>query len=134
MVKSLFAWALFSLYNALVFFAALIPGSDIPSAVYFFNDKQLHALQYFILFLVTVYAFGYLPAGRVRRFRSLAAVLWGLAVGALTEILQNGIPGRSAEMLDWLADGAGVFVGYFVWLVWTRKRFSGTKKESYGNL
>jgi VanZ family protein len=43
------------------------------------------------------------PPGRA----ALAALVFTAFVGAVDEIHQNWIPGRSADILDWIADAAG---------------------------
>lgn len=49
--------------------------------------------------------------------RRATATLWGFAfaalVGAVDELHQDWIPGRSADVLDWLADAAGGGIGAF---------------------
>lgn len=45
------------------------------------------------------------------RARALAPALALLALGALIEIVQLGVPGRSSELADLAADGVGITIG-----------------------
>lgn len=63
--------------------------------------------------------------------RSGIAVLWavaaGMLIGALDEFYQSFVPGRSAELADWIADALGVLTGvslYHLSRGWWRSRSS----------
>lgn len=75
------------------------------------RDKGLHFVEYGVLgFLVAHAAFRTWPRHHPLRTASLAvlvAVLWGL----LDEIHQAFVPGRSSDVLDLVADGAGAVAG-----------------------
>jgi VanZ family protein len=84
------------------------PGIDIPI------DKVAHFTMYFIL--------GLLAARAARRVWRRVGWGWfitvGLALGALDEFQHRFIPGRSADILDWVADAAGFIIGF--WIVYRR--------------
>ena len=79
-------------------------------------DKLYHAGNFGVLGILL-----YLATGRV-----YLAVLLASLYGVSDEVHQAYVPGRSADMLDWVADtvGAGVGVGVAVWAVrlWLRRR------------
>ena len=73
-----------------------------------FQDKIIHLVEFGVLGLLVVRA-AYLGGSRSRR-----AYWWciGLAIlyGALDELHQYYIPGRTVELADVAADGLGVFL------------------------
>jgi VanZ family protein len=75
-----------------------------PSALDTGWDKLNHVLAF------AAPAFAGLAAGAGRGSRR---VLWLglLAWGAAIEVLQIWIPPRSADLLDWMADGLGIALG-----------------------
>jgi VanZ family protein len=91
-------WALVLLVTAL----SLLPYQDLPNVQY--NDKIGHGLAYFALMAV----FGQIHGARLR------TVLLLLAMGALIEVLQGLSGYRDMSFFDWLADAAGVALGWIV--------------------
>ena len=83
-------------------------------------DKVVHAAMYALLCGAWVFA--------LRPWRQqwhLAAWAWTLtaAYGALDEVHQSFVPGRTADPLDALADAAGaLIIALAVWLVGRRGR------------
>jgi VanZ family protein len=68
-------------------------------------DKLQHAVSFGVLVLL----------GTRGGYRSWPMLALGLvALGAAIEVLQGFTPTRTAEFGDWLADAAGVAVGFFV--------------------
>nr|WP_264475445.1 VanZ family protein [Halorubellus salinus] len=61
----------------------------------------MHAVGYMVLAGAVTYADG----------RALVGVAAALAYGVLVELLQLGVPYRSASALDAVADGVGALVG-----------------------
>ena len=99
-------WLVLIAYTSLIFWTAFLPASDLPSFIARF-DKALHAGEYALLYAVAVCAF-YGSTLRVRRPPvAFQAFLYSLFVGGLTELLQRVLPGRSASIGDFLADGFG---------------------------
>ncbi len=83
----------------------------MPGPSFFFKDKLFHILTFGLLAVIAWNAFrpGTLPA----RSHLLA---WGYAVlyGALDEWHQYHVPGRQADVWDWLADVVGATL--FLWI------------------
>jgi VanZ family protein len=96
-------------YVGLIFSLSSIRGSDLPAPFAIPHlDKVAHLLEYSLLGLLLERAIRFTLGGR----RRAAAVGWTLlaggAVGALDEIYQRGIPGRSSDIRDWIVDVTAV--------------------------
>ena len=76
-------------------------------------DKLVHGAGYLGLFVLATVTYASGPAW-LPRFWVFAACV---AHGALTEIGQLAVPSRKADMLDWLADVAGILVGLCLLMV-----------------
>jgi VanZ family protein len=96
-------WYLLGLLLVLaVIYTSLAPVGDMPSVS--INDKLQHAIAYAI---TTIWFGGLLTR---RHYWQLAASL--LALGAAIEVAQGVMAlGRTADVVDWLANAAGVTVG-----------------------
>ncbi len=95
-----------------------IPGSDFP-VVSFSNFFQLDKLIHSIIFMIGVYLFA-VALNEQQKIQFLRHVVISFIVyGLLLEVLQGLVfVERSADILDWLADIIGVFLG-----VWIFKKF-----------
>ena len=95
-----------------------IPGSDFPEFSFsdiFQLDKLIHA----VIFMIGVYLFG-VALKEQRKIQFFGYVVISFIVyGLLLEVLQSLVfVARSTDLLDWLADIIGVFLG-----VWIFKKF-----------
>ncbi len=93
-------------YMLLILIGSSIPGSRIPDSRLFANDKLLHLIEYFLL--------GYFAAKGIgkRSFQGfLLSVSICLLMAGLDEFYQSFIPGRSPDILDFLADNIGIWLG-----------------------
>ena len=95
-----------------------IPCSDFPEVSFsdFFQfDKLIHA----IIFMIGVYLFA-ITLKEPQKIQFLRYIVISyIAYGLLLELLQGLVfIERSADILDWLADTIGVFLG-----VWIFKKF-----------
>jgi VanZ family protein len=102
---------------------ALLPAVAYAAAIYWLSsrpnpfpflpallwDKLLHALEYAVLAALLVPALRSLGLAPPRAF--WVALAAASAYGASDEIHQAFVPGRLADVLDWLADSAGAAVG-----------------------
>jgi len=107
----------------LVLLLICLPQADIPEVddwfhrVYF--DKWVHAGMFGILAFLFMWPFqkSNLPDFRKKQTYLIIAILtscWGFA----TECIQLYIPGRSYDLLDWMADSFGIVLV----LIFARKR------------
>ena len=99
-----------------IFIAVLhaIPGSDLPNfnlSNLFQIDKLVHA----IVFAIGIYLFAIaLVAQQNKNFLSYLIVSF-VVYGLILEVLQGTIfVERSTDLLDWLADTIGVFIGVLI--------------------
>ncbi|MBN1773685.1 MAG: VanZ family protein, partial [Deltaproteobacteria bacterium] len=102
------AWWPAGAWATLVLTLTSLPQPDVPFPVFAGLDKLAHAGLYAVLGFLAA-----LGTARDARLRSRSAGLLLLAVagclaalGALDELHQSWIPGRSADLLDWVADVA----------------------------
>ena len=108
--KKLFVYAPLIIYWTILFIATTLPVENI--ATFAISDKIHHLVAYFILsallYLTLIYQrksktlFTYAPS---------ATIILASIYGALDEIHQIFVPGRFADILDWLADLAGTLLG-----------------------
>ena len=104
-MQQLWAWAFATCVLAVLVLALM---HSPPQAITTGWDKSNHMLAFGVMTWLGSKAF---PQ------RGVPLLLGLLAYGVLIEILQSYTPNRSAEWLDLLADGAGVFLGWAVWRV-----------------
>jgi VanZ family protein len=85
-----------------------VPAFDLPI------DKVGHFAMYAVL--------GTLAGRAYMRTRTppVIIILAMLAIGALDELNQRTVPGRSSELLDWVADAAGSVAGFAFVTVYLR--------------
>lgn len=109
------AWAAF------VFVLLSLPGSSVPRFSFSLfgipSDALVHAGLFAVLqvLLARAWRLGALPhlSPSPSRVQALtAAFITCLLYGALTELWQHVVPGRSGNVLDILADGAGAALGF----------------------
>jgi len=105
------AWWLPCLYMAGIFVLSsfhldLTIDESVP-----FRDKGIHFLEYAVLGFLCANAarrsFPHRPAWRTFAVGAFVALAWGLG----DELHQAFVPGRSAEILDWVADTLGSVAG-----------------------
>jgi VanZ family protein len=104
---------LFGLAAAAVAVLSLLPQRDLPKVGV--SDKLEHALSYFVLAILGSFGF--------RERRSLLYLFVLLcAMGGVIELLQAFSPGRSPDIADAIADGAGAAAGILVALAFGFRR------------
>ncbi len=86
---------------------------------------------YFILFLTAYYSFN-----NQKKFKLLnenvifTSLVFSVLYGALDEVHQLFVPGRSCDIYDWLADVAGVILA-IIFLLLIKKFVNNKKNKSY---
>lgn len=105
-------WGPPALWAAFILLLTSIPGSDIPHVSFMSfrdSDKLVHGTMYAIFAFLAVRSL--IRAGRPLR-QAVLVVMLGIAIfAALDEWHQQFIPGRSMDVLDWLADISGATIG-----------------------
>ncbi|HET8723394.1 MAG TPA: VanZ family protein [Anaeromyxobacteraceae bacterium] len=104
------AFAPAALYAAVIFAlsAQAHPLPFLPQG-FFTHDKLLHLLEYAVLGALLAPALRL--AGMSPRGALLAAAILGSLYGATDELHQAFVPGRTADVLDWVADTLGAGLG-----------------------
>lgn len=91
------------------------------------RDKGVHFVEYGTLSVLLTHAL------RVTAPQRRAILTWGAAViitlvwGAIDEIHQAFVPGRSSDVGDLIADGCGAVVGAMVYLLVRRRQPATTR-------
>lgn len=95
--------------------------SRLPSVSLNNFDKLMHAGAYGLMGALFTRAF--LGYGGKPRTAALLAIMFASAYGATDEVHQMLTPGRSPDVLDWVADTVGAAAGSASWLfVFGRRR------------
>lgn len=118
--KKLFVYTPLAVYWLLLLSATSLPVQNVPPIG--INDKINHLVAYaflgVLLYLTLIYQ-------RKSEFlfnnAFAAAVIIASVYGALDELHQIFVPGRFAELLDWIADLSGSFLGVLIVSVLKRK-------------
>ncbi|HEX5521149.1 MAG TPA: VanZ family protein [Longimicrobiaceae bacterium] len=114
MSRTLRPWAPAVLWAAALF--AVSARATLPIDLHSGSDKLAHFGAYLILGLALGFA-------RVRTGASFYIVLaLGVLYGASDEFHQSFVPGRSADVADWIADSLGVLSGLLLHHAWSRAR------------
>ncbi|MBI5502993.1 MAG: VanZ family protein [Deltaproteobacteria bacterium] len=119
------SWWPVAAWAVVVLTLSSIPRFAPPSAGIPHVDKLAHFLEYAVLALLLVRGLSFEP--RTRAWPALALVAAAVAAiavfGALDELHQSAIPGRSTSGWDWLADSGGGVLGAAAGArLWLRRR------------
>ena len=100
-------------YWLILFTATTLPAQRLPSVG--FTDKVNHFIAYFILAVLVNLTLIYQRKSRLLFEKApIATVIICLFYGAVDELHQLLVPGRSAETLDWVADASGALFGIII--------------------
>jgi VanZ family protein len=100
---------------AAIFYVSSLSHPPLPAGI---GDKSAHTAAYMLLAGLVVRALmGGLPA-RVNWVTALSALAITIAYGASDEFHQSFVPGRTADVLDWVADARGAVLGTAVCWLW----------------
>ncbi len=95
------------LYVMAVFYGGSIKGSALPMADFRWGDKAMHALAFAGMQIAMLRAVRFAAPELSPVRQRLAALAVVVTVGGLLELYQLGLPHRSAELADWIADIIG---------------------------
>lgn len=94
--------------SAAIFIASQQTNIDYPKIGIEWEDKVLHASAYFIYGISLLFAFiSNKPNSKKKTIITMIITL-GFLFAMSDEIHQYFVPGRSADILDWLADCIGI--------------------------
>ncbi|MCW8824103.1 MAG: VanZ family protein [Ignavibacteriaceae bacterium] len=106
----MFVYFPLTLYWIILFTATTLPGKDLPELG--ISDKIEHFSAFFILAVLLNLALIYQRKSYfLFKNASIATIIITLLYGAIDEIHQLFISGRSADIRDWFADSSGVIIG-----------------------
>ena len=112
MTRRLFSLSRLIPLGLLLYWSLIVLGTHLPRSVVRLpavNDKLLHLGAFLGLGVLLAAAAAVRRRPTWRLYGGL--FLLALAYGALDEITQRLVPGRTAEVNDWFADAAGVALG-----------------------
>ena len=118
-------WVPSLLWTVVIFTLTSIPDPDAGGIQIGGLDKAIHASLYAVLAVLSARgARAWQPGDRVPRWPVVLRILGAIVlVAAVDEWHQQFIPGRSPELLDWLADAVGT-VGGLAAFALTRRRLT----------
>lgn len=97
-------------YWVILFTATTLPARDLPTTGV--SDKIEHFSAYLILaILLNLTLMFQNKYPNLKKKAWLFTLMFSLVYGGLDEIHQYFIPGRDCDIIDWLADTAGVLIG-----------------------
>ena len=105
-------WLPVVLYMAAIFFVSGQTNPPMPASV---SDKLLHAVAYFGLALLVLFAAQEGRPGPLTAIDAVVALLVSIGYGVTDELHQLFVPGRSADARDLLADAAGAATALAGW-------------------
>ena len=105
-------WLPLGLCTGLIFKGAILSPSEIPHFLYRFNDKLIHGVEFFLLYLSAINAF---RLAKSALFRHSGVMAFGYCIfwAVFTEAVQYFVKGRSPDVYDLLADTVGAAAGLF---------------------
>lgn len=113
-----------SLWIFIIFYLLFSPGNTLPNSGTI-NIPHLDKLVHLIMFAVLILVF--LIDSREYRNRILLALMFSLTIlvfAGLSEYIQfKYIPGRSGNLLDFLADCCGIVVGILSYISVVKKYY-----------
>ena len=103
------------LYMVLIFIMSSIPRLSLPDVGLRWEDKFVHLVEYMALSFLLARAFYYqhwkpMSISQAVQLAVIVAVLYA----ATDEIHQYFVPGRFADVWDWVADSIGAYLGGIV--------------------
>ncbi len=101
---------LLAVYWITLFTATTLPGKDMPNIGV--SDKISHFTGYFgLAVLLNIFLLIQNKKQKLKKNAWLFTLIIGSVYGAIDELHQKFIPGRSCDILDWLADVIGILLG-----------------------
>jgi VanZ family protein len=110
------------IYAVIVFYVSSLSrlpdtGLQIP-----YLDKLAHATEYFLFGLMAIRAMAHLPWSPKTGWVYILAILLSLGYGLSDEYHQRFVPGRTADLFDFMADALGIFLAAIMHYLLHRRR------------
>lgn len=120
--KVLLVYTPLIVYWLILFTATSLPVEKLPSMG--LSDKVNHLMAYFVLaVLVNLTLLFQRKSEFLFKYAAVATLLISSFYGIADELHQMLIPGRSAEVLDWVADALGAILGILL-VYFLKNRFN----------
>jgi VanZ family protein len=117
------------LWIAVIFILTCIPGSMIPEVPSFLDlfqpDKLVHLFLFTVLVFLLLLDFSlHFTTPQTYGFSVSIALNIGIFIGGTTELLQatSLVTGRHCSVYDFIANVAGCFLGWGVFVLWKKRR------------
>jgi VanZ family protein len=115
------AWAPSALWALAIFTMSALPARDLPALPVVNADKVVHAIVYAGLAALIARALR-LTANLRGAWLPLLATLLATGYGASDELHQRLVAGRSSDVMDLVADGAGALLGALTYTLMAARR------------
>jgi len=109
-------------YALLILIVSSIPDLAPPELGFKFQDKLYHFLEYGVFSIFLFFTFHNSTRDFFRNNTHKISIIIGASYAIIDEIHQRFIPGRSADILDFLADFSGVVLIQLAFWIYYRKR------------
>lgn len=117
------------LYTCFITYGSLVNTGSLPKLDYAVSDKLIHALSYFLLFIVWFFfwVFKSVNTNYLQKTVLLSVVVF--CFGIIIEALQGTVTtAREADFYDVIANGAGVVFACFV-VIFSKKKILKLKSS-----
>jgi VanZ family protein len=121
----LFNWSPPVLLSLIIFYFSSLPGHTFQLPPFRFVDKSIHFVVFGVLTVLVLRSCRYLKSGNKV---SILGILYCILFSLTDEIHQYYVPGRFADLYDFLADVTGVIL-----IGWLYIRFFVNPREDKGN-
>jgi len=102
-----------AIYWIILFIATSIPSEYAPSIG--IGDKFSHFFAYLGLCVLMYFTFAFQKKYLIlKKYPGFMSIIIASLYGIFDELHQMLIPGRSGELLDWIADFVGVIIGILI--------------------
>jgi VanZ family protein len=106
------------IWSLVILWIICIPGSSIPETPFIYIphfDKIVHAFIFGVFAFLINFGLYRQKNSFLRRNHYTITMIAGVLYGVITEWIQlSFIPGRSGELMDWVADVAGTIAGIMI--------------------
>lgn len=104
------------LWAVLIFLASSIPSGSLPPVVFHIQDLILHFAVYLIFGVLLAHAADMPTPREVSLRRFMVTLGLGMLYAVSDEFHQTYVPGRYAEVSDFVADSLGIVVGMALYI------------------
>lgn len=119
-IKTVIHWLPFISYMTLIFYLSSLSQPSVPMSEVWNIDKVYHIIEYSIFSFLAFHALLHTPLDIISKNAIIVVILFTAFYGATDEIHQLFVQGRQANVVDWLFDVMGGFVGIFAASIWNK--------------